>query len=283
MERAIDYLAVGHVTIDVILDAPGGPLRQPGGGAFYSALQAAHLGLRARVLSAGVPRELDPLLDPYRDLLDVVIAPAQATTTLATCGSGSERRQRLLAWAGVVPAPTCPLSAEVLHLAPVARELAGRYPIDARLSVLTPQGLLRDWERLGGELRPAAPQTTQLPPLDAVALNETERERSEPLLSGFGQPPPIVAITAGAAAATLRLPDGTIARVQPARLQAVRDDLGAGDVFAAAFFVALARGWKPERAAAFGHTAAAVRLAGVGPTAIGDEAAIAALLARFGR
>jgi sugar/nucleoside kinase (ribokinase family) len=48
-----------------------------------------------------------------------------------------------------------------------------------------------------------------------------------------------------------------------------RDDLGAGDVFAAAFFIALADGCSPLEAASFGNAAAAVRVAGAGPGAIG--------------
>ena len=36
------YVTVGHVTIDVLPDGE----RRPGGTAFYSALQAARLGLR---------------------------------------------------------------------------------------------------------------------------------------------------------------------------------------------------------------------------------------------
>ena len=39
-----DYVTVGHVTRDVIEDRAGGTVSQPGGSAFYSALQAARLG-----------------------------------------------------------------------------------------------------------------------------------------------------------------------------------------------------------------------------------------------
>ena len=50
------------------------------------------------------------------------------------------------------------------------------------------------------------------------------------------------------------------------------DDIGAGDVFAAAFFVALAEGRPPLQAAVAGNVAAAVRIAGIGPDAIGRRA-----------
>jgi sugar/nucleoside kinase (ribokinase family) len=57
-----------------------------------------------------------------------------------------------------------------------------------------------------------------------------------------------------------------------------RDDLGAGDVFAAAFFVALFEGQDPAHAASFANAAAAIRIQGPGPGAIGDRAAIEARL-----
>jgi ribokinase len=58
-----------------------------------------------------------------------------------------------------------------------------------------------------------------------------------------------------------------------------RDDVGAGDVFAAAFFVALGEGRTPRAAAAFANAAAAVRIAGAGADAIGDRTAVEERLA----
>jgi len=57
---------------------------------------------------------------------------------------------------------------------------------------------------------------------------------------------------------------------------AVRDEIGAGDVFAAALFTALARGEGARAAVAFAHAAAGVRIAGEGPEAIGDASAVCA-------
>ena len=61
-----------------------------------------------------------------------------------------------------------------------------------------------------------------------------------------------------------------------APLASLREDLGAGDVFAAAFFAELADGHSVQRAAAFANAAAAIRLGGIGAAAIGDRAAIEA-------
>src|SRR2546429_8874944 len=57
-----DYTTVGHVTIDVLADGS----RRPGGTAFYSALQASRLGLRALILTRGAVPEIERLLEPYR-------------------------------------------------------------------------------------------------------------------------------------------------------------------------------------------------------------------------
>ena len=110
-----DYTAVGHVTIDVLADGS----RRPGGGAFYSGLQAARLGQRTLVVTRGVPGEIEALLAPFASELTLHIVPAPRTTTLES--NAGARAQRLLAWAGPIEAPR-ELDTEILHLAPVARE-----------------------------------------------------------------------------------------------------------------------------------------------------------------
>ena len=67
----------------------------------------------------------------------------------------------------------------------------------------------------------------------------------------------------------------------PALERAV-DDLGAGDVFAAAFFIALSDGRSAIDAASFANAAAAVRMSGAGADAVGGAEAIAARLASGG-
>jgi hypothetical protein len=282
--HAFDYLTVGHVTVDV-LAADGS--RQPGGGAFYSALQAARLGLRTSILTRGVPAELEALLAPYRDELDLHVLPAAHTTTLLTSGAGHSRRQRLLAWAGPFAGPL-DVDTAILHLAPVARETPrGCWcahpphapPPRADFVGLTPQGLLREWDARG-DVALARPPRELLPTrCDAVALSEREWDFAESAVRGCAGRA-VVAVTAGPRPLTLLLPGGEPLRVPVPAVERPRDDLGAGDVFAAALFVALGEGRPPAAAAAFANAAAAVRLAGVGPGAIGDRAAIEAHLAR---
>jgi sugar/nucleoside kinase (ribokinase family) len=62
-------------------------------------------------------------------------------------------------------------------------------------------------------------------------------------------------------------------------LECPLEDLGAGDVFAAALFVSLAGGSAPEAAARFAMAAAAVRMSGRGAGAVGDRVMIERRLA----
>ena len=307
-----DYVTVGHVTVDVLADASAAGLRQPGGGAFYSALQAARLGLRTLILTRGVPQELEELLAPYRPELEVAIAPAEHTTTLRTRGRGRGRTQRLLAWAGPIAEPVA-LDTAILHLAPIARETPRAWHGEAGFVGLTPQGLVRDWDARGAVAR--APLVRERLPArrDAIVFSATERAGCEELIPGSGlgamvapgsapggmvlpgsgpgpivvpgsapgamvAPGPAVAVTAGPGPTTVLVAGRAPLSVAVPPLADPRDDLGAGDVFAAAFFVALHEGLAPAAAAAFANAAAAVRIAGAGPGAIGDRSAVQARL-----
>jgi 2-dehydro-3-deoxygluconokinase len=67
----------------------------------------------------------------------------------------------------------------------------------------------------------------------------------------------------GAGAALLVTPDGET-EVAPARVEAVVDEVGAGDAFAAGFAFGLLRGWEPERCVRAAHVIAAHALRGTG-------------------
>jgi sugar/nucleoside kinase (ribokinase family) len=84
-------------------------------------------------------------------------------------------------------------------------------------------------------------------------------------------------VTAADDGVELQLADGNV-NLSVLRPAAVVEDLGAGDVFATALFVALRDGVEPVAAANFGQAAACLRLGGVGPAAVADRAAIEARL-----
>ncbi len=292
-----DYTTVGHVTIDVLEDGS----RQAGGAAFYSALQAARLGLRAQIVTRGVEREIEDVLAPYRAELHLSIQPARHTTTLHTSGSGSERVQRVLAWAG----PICrelAVHTTILHLAPVARESPAGWRGSAAFVGLTPQGLVREWGgprgRVGGRgeswehvrgkpqglIQIAAPTGVAMrlammvaAQCHALVVSEHERASCAALIEAASGAGALVAITAGEQPTTIiQARGGGEAEVQVPAVEMPHDDLGAGDVFAAAFFVSLSRGCDACEAARFANAAAAMRVSGVGAGAIGGLAEIQA-------
>ncbi len=270
------YTAIGHVTIDVLGDGS----RRPGGGAFYSALQAARLGLRTLLITRGGARELDELLAPYRHELDVEVLDAPHTTTLLTVGAGAERSQRMLAWAGPIVAERT-LDTAILHLAPVARESPESWRGSPAFVGLTPQGLARYWSGDGAHIVEAAPTRASeelARRCQAIVLSDSERASCAALIAAAGEAGALVAVTAGAHPTVLLEPGGRELELDVPTLEDAVDDIGAGDVFAAAWFVALHEGRPALEAAAFATAAAAVRMRGAGAGAIGARAEIEARL-----
>jgi 1D-myo-inositol 3-kinase len=291
-----DYTTVGHVTIDVLEDGS----RRAGGAAFYSALQAARLGLRTLIVTRGVAAEIEALLEPFAGELELRVDAAKETTTLATSGSGVAREQRVLAWAGRMPDGLdldLDLDTAILHLAPVARETPARWRGDAAFLGLTPQGLVRRWSGPGGRVSlaapAAAPATSPAPRraagegdgepsaellalasrCDAIVVSEQERASCAGMIAAAVAGGGVVAVTDGAAPTTV-IEAGATLELEVPPVAAPLDDLGAGDVFAAAFFIALADGSGLREAAVLAKAAAAVRMQGYGAGAIGHRAAI---------
>jgi hypothetical protein len=326
---AFDYTTVGHVTADVLADGS----RRPGGSAFYSALQAARLGKRTLILTQGAPQEIERLIEPYREEIELQVLPAPATTTLTTSvtlatpvqpttppqammssqlithpqvitppqvitssqsatsprGAGEPRTQRVLAWAGQIAEVT--VDTAILHIAPIARETPRTWSGRADFVGITPQGLARAWDGEHGVadlaasdergvMRPAAPAQGALEGgCDALVLSEHERASCAGIIAAAREAGAVVAVTAGAQpTAILTGGGGGEVRIAVPQVARPREDLGAGDVFAAAFFIALAEGRSPARAAAFANAAAGVRVSGVGADAIGNREAVEARL-----
>jgi sugar/nucleoside kinase (ribokinase family) len=272
-----DYTTVGHVTIDVLEDGS----RRAGGTAFYSALQAARLGRRALIVTRGVAREIEELIEPYRHELELKILPAPHTTTLATLGAGSQRSQRVLAWAGPI-ADDLTLDTSILHLAPVARETPGHWRGRPGFLGLTPQGLVRQWSGPDARIVAASPApggAAVARRCDAIVVNEHERTSCAGLIADASSAGAVVAVTAGAAPIIVLVPDRPALEMEVPTLAAGPvDDLGAGDVFAAALFIALSDSRAALDAARFASAAAAVRMQGTGAGAIGRRADIEARL-----
>ncbi|WP_242334861.1 MULTISPECIES: PfkB family carbohydrate kinase [Anaeromyxobacter] len=251
----------GHVTLDRV----AGRL-VPGGSAWYAAHTFRALGARARVLTAAGADY------PERALAGVesIIAPAARTTLFVNMHApGGARRQRVEASAPPLDPATLPVAwrgADVLHLAPVLGEVAPRAFADvagARVVGLGVQGLVRAVAADGTVVQPRwsfAP--AELAGVTAAFVGEDDLAGQDDLLARLAAAVPIVVFTRGAAGCTVTTRDRTfVVGVFPTREV---DPTGAGDVFAAAFLLALARGDDPVEAARLGAAAASIVVEGVG-------------------
>ncbi|HEY7908475.1 MAG TPA: PfkB family carbohydrate kinase [Thermomicrobiales bacterium] len=278
-----EYVVVGHCALDV---QPDGSFL-PGGTVLYGALTAARMGMRAAMLTAGDPAALTPALAPFRDAFAIHILPTPTTTIFENTPTPQGRKQTLHGWAGAILPDALPAAwrnAAILHLGPIANELPpdawaeALGTTDARLTLATPQGWLRRWGTLPSPVRhePLALPDALLDRLGAMVISVEERDVAEAAvrrvaIGGLG------AITDGPDGVDI-LRGGTTAHV-PTFAVTVRDETGAGDVFAAAWAVQIARGESPEAAARVACAAASLSITAPGPRGIPTGAEIAALLA----
>jgi hypothetical protein len=262
-----DYVVLGHVTVDVDAETAA---RKPGGSALYSGLQAARLGWRTLVVTAGEPDELGALLAPFAGEFDLLVQPRQSTTTFVTSGSGLGRSQRRVGWAGEIEDPG-PIDARIVHIAPVARETGAVRSARPGFVGITPQGLIRSWDAEGTPCLVALDPALMPPRYDALVLDVIERTLCEPVVSDAARAGVAVAVTAAERGVTLLGPDVHLPALEPT---ALIDDLGAGDVFSTAFFIALVEGHDQLGAARLGQTAASLRIAGLGAGAVARREAI---------
>ncbi|MBA3944709.1 MAG: ribokinase [Herpetosiphonaceae bacterium] len=262
--KPIDYLVIGHITADLL---PDGSV-QPGGTALYAALTAHRLGLRTAILTACAP-ELDlGWLPPELQLLR---KPAVESTTFSNRYSGQRRTQYLLHQAQPISLEWLPAEWEqpaIVHLGPVDQEV----PMVARhfpkaLVGATPQGWLRGWEADGKVwLQPQILKELDLRAIRVLVLSEEDIEGDETIIEELiGRVPTVVLTRAERGATTWQA--GQRFDV-PAFPTTVVDPTGAGDVFAAAFFMAMWQNKAVEVATRWANATASFSIAGQGTNAL---------------
>jgi hypothetical protein len=245
----------------------------PGGGATYGALALAGLGARVTLVTAA--GQDFPGQTAFSGL-EARIAPAAHTARFLNRYDGRGRRSQHLmaaparlapeAWPGLPPA-------ELLFLAPVFQELDPRVwcaRVPGRLTGLALQGLVRDavGEGTGRRVVPRRyePGEDELRGVNAVFLSEEDLDGQGDLLERLRPRVPLVALTRGSRGASLLSEGGQVdVGVYPTREV---DPTGAGDVFAAAFLLALAAGQEPAGAGRLAAAAASVVVEARGPLAL---------------
>jgi sugar/nucleoside kinase (ribokinase family) len=249
----VDYLVIGHITVDI---TPSGLAM--GGSAAYAALTARAMGLRVGVVTVrGNEIPLTGL-----DGIHVVAGEAEHSTTFENVYTPAGRVQYIRQTAPKIDFAIIPEAwkrAGIIHLAPVAQEMDAVLPGDFRPALLglTPQGWFRAWGA-DGRVHPCAWTQSEaaLSRAGAAVFSVEDVSGDEDSIERMAHAARVLAVTEGAAGARLFW-HGDSRRFRPPSVDEV-DPTGAGDVFAAAFFVRLLNTRDPWEAARFANRMAAV-------------------------
>lgn len=271
------YLAVGHVSADL---GPVEPRR--GGTVTYACRAAAAWGWRARCATVAAPpfdvapRDRGPGPASVHRVEWRARRAATTTTFRNWYDPDGQRRQELVALAPKLERGDIPPAwrrADVLHIAPVAGEVAPGIltAVEADFVGVTPQGWLRQWGRDGtimpGQWRVPEAITAAC---DAMVVSEEDLAGAGVDVEHLAARVAVLAVTAGMAGARIWEAG------KPFEIGAVparsRDPTGAGDVFAATLFMALAEGEDVHTAARLAAAAAACTVEVVG--AVGFSRAV---------
>ncbi len=228
----VDYLVIGHITKDII---PNGFTL--GGTASYAALTARALGLKVGIVTA-IPSDLP--LDLYQGIA-IHSVPTDEPSTFENIHTPEGRIQIIHHVARKLNAAMVPpewRSTPIVHFGPVAnevdRDLFDSFP-DSFIG-LTPQGWMRKWDAKGRvSLGEWANAEDYLQRASATVLSIEDIQGDESMIERMLTSCRVLVITEGAAGARLYW-NGDLRSFKPPRMQEA-DPTGAGDIFAAAFFI----------------------------------------------
>lgn len=242
----VDYLVIGHVAHDLTPDGS-----RLGGTAAYAALTARAFGQRVGVVTASGPET------PLDALSGIPIASIESShsTTYENIYTRHGRVQYLRAEAARIELDRVPKvwrRASIIHLGPIANEMDSVLPegFSPGLLGITPQGWMRQWDAKGRiSPREWMEAETALARADAVVLSREDVNGDDELIEHMAQQTKVLAVTEGSAGSVLYW-HGDRRRFRAPQVEEV-DATGAGDIYAAAFFIRLSATRDPWEAARF--------------------------------
>jgi sugar/nucleoside kinase (ribokinase family) len=244
--QPVDYLVIGHLTRDL---TPTGP--RVGGTAAYSALTARALGLRVGIVTACDDRTSLESLDE----IQIAALSCEESTTFKNIYSDGTRQQYIFSIAPPLDYALIPEAwrqTALIHLGPVAQEIIPdtiRHFPNSFIGI-TPQGWLRTWD----EKRQVHPSEWLearfvLNYGNAAVLSIDDVQGNEDIIAELASSIHVLAITEGYNGARLFW-NGDVRRFNAPKVEEV-DATGAGDIFAAAFFIRLKHTRNPWEATRF--------------------------------
>lgn len=255
----VDYLLIGHVAVDLTTTG-----RQLGGTVSYAALTAQALGMRVGIVtSAGEDAPLHILSG-----MQMVNIPTEQSTIFENIKTDQGRKQTLHHQAALISfdhVPSLWRDAPIVHLAPIAQEVDPAMAKQFRSSWVgvTPQGWMRAWDEKGSVFAKAWENSESLlGQVGGVVMSIEDIDRDLELVEWMAHHTRLLCLTEGSEGAVLHW-HGDRRRFRPTSVEEV-DATGAGDIFAAAFFVRLRDTKDPWEAARFATNLAAHSVTRVG-------------------
>lgn len=232
----IDYLVVGHLTVDLLPpDENGEQKRILGGTAAYAALTAKAMGLNVGVVSGwGGEIGLDVL-----DGIELCLIKNEKSTTFENIYLPEGRKQIVHAVAKPILGKDIPeewRDVSLVHFAPVVNEIDGSLLdvfYDAEF-YLTPQGFLRQWNAEGVVRSQFWADETILTQMDGVVLSREDVNHDVLTVDEMVKKCPLVIVTHGKNGAVV-YNNGKEMAFSTAPIEEI-DPTGAGDIFAASLF-----------------------------------------------
>lgn len=272
------YVLIGHVTRDLHTNGSF----TIGGTVTYATVMVKNLGWRPVVITAAAP-DFAPI--PY--LTDVTwhILPSSQTTTFRNVYDNlGHRHQTIGPIARTIQPTDIPAScrrAALVHLCPLNQELTPEITSifgQTRL-VATPQGWMRDWDEHGrvslGDWRGSA---EVLPHLAVSVISIEDIEGQWAIAEKWAAQTNTLIVTEGEQGCTV-FHQGNRTPVPPRPAQPL-DPTGAGDVFAAAFFIRYHETGDLWASARFANVAASMAIERPGPASAPVRAEIETYLAQ---
>ena len=261
----VDYLVIGHVAHDL---TPQGP--RLGGTVSYSALTARALGLRVGVVTTSGP---ETSLEALKDI-SVIALESPRSTTFENIYTEQGRIQYLRAQATRIDFEDVPdvwRRAPIIHLGPIADEMDAILPdsFSPTLLGLTPQGWMRQWDSESRVSRKLWDADAALARASAVVISREDVNGDDERIEYIAHQTRILAVTENSAGAVLYW-NGDRRRFRAPDVKEV-DATGAGDVFAAAFFVRLLHTRDPWEATRFATLMATCSVRRVGLEGIATQ------------
>jgi sugar/nucleoside kinase (ribokinase family) len=274
------YLLVGHVTKDLLPEDKF----TTGGTVTYAGVIVRNLGWRPIIVTVAAPDFVPP---SYLAESDWRLLPSPATTTFRNVYDAQGNRQQTI---GPVARPITPAdipadcrNVAVIHFCPLAQELS---PATVKAFVggkamltATPQGWMRYWDTSWivstGQWQGAE---EILPSLQAAVLSIEDVRGDWTIPEYWARQIPTLVVTQGDQGCTV-FHHGRAFSVPPRPAQPV-DPTGAGDVFAAAFFVRLCENDDLWQAAYFANVTASMAIERFGPEGAPTRTEVEAYIAQ---